>query len=123
MRQPLARPVGKWPDPFVGQSLANHPGRSNAVGDTALSKAPEFDDSRVSQNLSINDHDQRVMEKPGAGLLPKVQGTSIVVDRKRPGWRLPQNNGRTELSAGSAGAMTHPGAQAGKRSCGASRRV
>jgi hypothetical protein len=73
-------PMGKATDPVSGQSLANDPGRSNAVGKAALSKSAEFDDSHLSQNLSINDHDQRLLEKPGAGVLPKVQGPNIVVD-------------------------------------------
>jgi len=34
----------------------------------------------VSQKLSINDQNQRLLEKPGAGILPKVQGPNIVID-------------------------------------------
>lgn len=73
-------PMGKATDPVTGQSLANDPGSANAVGESALSKAAAFDDNHVSQKLSINDHDQRLLEKPGAGVLPKVQGPNIVID-------------------------------------------
>lgn len=73
-------PMGKAIDPVKGQPLANDPGRSNATGDSALNKAAAFDDSHVSQKLSINDQNQRLLEKPGAGLLPKVQGPNIVID-------------------------------------------
>lgn len=73
-------PMGKATDPVTGQSLANDPGRSNAGGDSALNRAAAFDDNHVSQKLSINDHDERLLEKPGAGLLPKVQGPQIVID-------------------------------------------
>jgi hypothetical protein len=34
----------------------------------------------VKQNLSINQNDQRLLEKPGAGLLPKVQGPNIKIE-------------------------------------------
>lgn len=73
-------PMGKATDPVNGQSLANDPGRANAGGESALSGAAAFDDRHVSQKLSINDHDQRLLEKPGAGILPKVQGPNIVID-------------------------------------------
>jgi hypothetical protein len=32
------------------------------------------------QNLSLNQNDQRLLEKPGAGLLPKVQGPDIKIE-------------------------------------------
>ncbi len=73
-------PMGKAIDPVKGQSLANDPGRANGGGDSALAEAAAFDDSHVSQQLSINDQNERLLEKPGAGLLPKVQGPNIVID-------------------------------------------
>ena len=73
-------PMGKSVDPIHGQSLANDPGRANAVGESALSKAAAFDNGHVSQQLSINDQNQLLLEKPGAGILPKVQGPQIVID-------------------------------------------
>ena len=65
-------PMGKAVDPISGQSLANDPGRTNATRENSLAQAAAFDDVHVQQNLSINQNDQRLLEKPGAGLLPKV---------------------------------------------------
>ncbi len=72
-------PMGKAVDPVTGQSLANDPGQTNATGESALANAAKFDDAHVKQTLSINEHDQRLLEKPGAGLLPKVQGPDIKI--------------------------------------------
>lgn len=73
-------PMGKATDPVNGQALANDPGRTNASGESALTGAAAFDERHVSQKLSSNDQNLRVLEKPGAGLLPKVQGPNIVID-------------------------------------------
>ena len=73
-------PMGKATDPVNGQLLANDPGRANGGGESALSGAAAFDDGHVTQKLSINDQNQRLLEKPGAGILPKVQGPNIVID-------------------------------------------
>ncbi len=73
-------PMGKAIDPVKGQSLANDPGQPNATGEKSLAEAAAFDDSHVRQNLSINQNDQRLLEKPGAGLLPKVQGPNIKIE-------------------------------------------
>ncbi|CAE6724466.1 hypothetical protein [Nitrospira defluvii] len=73
-------PMGKASDPVNGQSLANDPGRTNASGESALIGAAAFDERHVSQKLSSNDQNLRVLEKPGAGVLPKVQGPNIVID-------------------------------------------
>jgi len=72
-------PMGKAVDPVHGQPLANDPGQSNAVGDRALGEAATSEDAHVKQSLSINRNDQRILEKPGAGLLPKVQGPKIMI--------------------------------------------
>ena len=72
-------PMGKAVDPVKGQSLANDPGKNNAVGDKALNEAAGADAAHVRQNLSINQNDKRIMEKSGAGLLPKVEGPNIVI--------------------------------------------
>lgn len=73
-------PMGKTVDPVRGQSLANDPGQTNAAGEKSLMEAAAFDDAHVKQNLSINQNDQRLLEKPGAGLLPKVQGPNIKIE-------------------------------------------
>lgn len=68
-------PMGKAIDPVKGQSLANDPGQTNATGAGSLTNAAVFDDSHSRQSLSINHDNLRIIEKPGAGVLPKVQGT------------------------------------------------
>ena len=73
-------PMGKAVDPVSGQSLANDPGQTNATGENSLAQAAVVDDVHVKQNLSINENDQRLVEKPGAGLLPKVQGPNIKIE-------------------------------------------
>ncbi|MDO8356740.1 MAG: hypothetical protein Q7U76_10160 [Nitrospirota bacterium] len=73
-------PMGKAVDPVSGQALANDPGQTNATGEKSLAQAAAFDDVHVQQSLSINQNDQRLLEKPGAGLLPKVQGPNITID-------------------------------------------
>ena len=73
-------PMGKAVDPVHGQSLANDPGQPNATGERSITNAAMFDDRHVSQQLSINQDNQRIVEKPGAGVLPKVQGPNITID-------------------------------------------
>ncbi|MEP6958793.1 MAG: hypothetical protein ABI980_08680 [Nitrospirota bacterium] len=73
-------PMGKAVDPVNGQSLANDPGQPNATGEDSLVQASKFDDIHLKQSLSINQNDQRLLEKPGAGLLPKVQGPNIKIE-------------------------------------------
>ena len=73
-------PMGKAVDPVKGQSLANDPGQHNATGDKALTEAGVFDDVHTKQSLAINQNDQRLLEKPGAGVLPKVQGPNIKIE-------------------------------------------
>ncbi len=73
-------PMGKAVDPVKGQPLANDPGQPNATGEKSLAEAAAFDDPHVKQSLSINENDQRLLEKPGAGLLPKVQGPNIKIE-------------------------------------------
>lgn len=73
-------PMGKAVDPVRGQSLANDPGQKNAVGDQALQEAAVTDVDHVTQSLSINRQDERILEKPGAGILPKVEGPVIKIE-------------------------------------------
>jgi hypothetical protein len=73
-------PMGKAVDPVKGQPLANDPGQANATGENSLTNAAGFDDSHSKQSLSINQNDQRLLEKPGAGVLPKVQGPNIKIE-------------------------------------------
>jgi hypothetical protein len=73
-------PMGKAVDPVNGQSLANDPGQSNMSGQQSLNMAASFDDAHVQQKLLSNQNDERLLEKPGAGLLPKVQGPNIKIE-------------------------------------------
>ncbi|HEY5932392.1 MAG TPA: hypothetical protein VIT63_05710 [Nitrospira sp.] len=73
-------PIDKAVDPIKGQSLANDPGQGNARGREALNNAAIVDDSRSKQNLPFNLNDERLLEKPGAGLLPKVEGPDITIE-------------------------------------------
>lgn len=72
-------PMGKAVDPVRGQALANDPGQTNATGERSLNEAAGFGSDSLRQDLS-NYSDQRVLEKPGAGLLPKVQGPNIRIE-------------------------------------------
>lgn len=72
-------PMGKATDPVTGKSLSNDPGQKNATGAKALEEAAVVDDSHSRQNLR-NANDERILEKPGAGLLPKVQGPQIRIE-------------------------------------------
>jgi hypothetical protein len=73
-------PMGNAVDPVTGQSLANDPGQANAKTQEALTNAAIFDDNRSKQNLFFNQNDERLLEKPGAELLPKVQGPNITIE-------------------------------------------
>jgi hypothetical protein len=73
-------PMGKAVDPVKGQPLANDPGQTNATGENSLAQAAAFDDVHSKQSLLSNQSDQRLLEKPGAGLLPKVQGPNIRIE-------------------------------------------
>jgi hypothetical protein len=72
-------PMGKATDPVTGKALSNDPGQQNATGAKALEQAAMVDDQHSRQNLR-NANDARVLEKPGAGLLPKVDGPQIKID-------------------------------------------
>jgi hypothetical protein len=73
-------PMDKAVDPVLGQSLASDPGQRNAVGEKALQEAAVADVDHVTQTLSINRQDERILEKPGAGLLPTVDGPVIKIE-------------------------------------------
>jgi hypothetical protein len=72
-------PMGKATDPVNGKSLSNDPGQSNATGTKALEQAAMFDDQHSEQHLR-NANDGRLLEKPGAGVLPKVEGPQIKIE-------------------------------------------
>ena len=65
-------PMNKAIDPVTGQSLANDPGRSNAVGDSALHKSTAISDRNLSQQLSSSDQD-KLPEKSATDARSKEQ--------------------------------------------------
>jgi hypothetical protein len=73
-------PMGKAVDPVKGQPLANDPGQMNGTGERSLTSAAQFDDPHSQQHLFFGASNQRVLEQPGAGLLPKVQGPAIAIE-------------------------------------------
>jgi len=73
-------PMGKATDPVSGQSLGNDPGQRNAFGEQALQQSALSDDRHSVQKLVPNANDERLLEKPGAGVLPKVQGPQIAIE-------------------------------------------
>ncbi|MGH7254912.1 MAG: hypothetical protein ACREI3_03970 [Nitrospirales bacterium] len=84
-------PMDKAVSPVTGQPLANDPGQTNAMGDDALAKGAAFADSASEQNLEIPTTDQRILESPGAGRLPKVQGPQIKIEPPvKEATRMPQ---------------------------------
>lgn len=72
-------PMGKAKDPVTGKPLSNDPGQPNASGNKALQQAAMVDDAHTRQQLH-DQNDQRILEKPGAGILPKVQGPQININ-------------------------------------------
>ncbi|MCP9449330.1 MAG: hypothetical protein NNA21_04630 [Nitrospira sp.] len=73
-------PMGKAVDPVNGQLLANDPGQKNATVQEALVDSARANESHSKQNLLINEENRRIIEKPGAGLLPKVEGPNIKIE-------------------------------------------
>ncbi|WP_447980162.1 hypothetical protein [Candidatus Nitrospira bockiana] len=84
-------PAGKDTSPVTGQPLANDPGQQNVTGERAMLEAAAAEDAHVSQRLR-GEQDQRILERPGAGLLPKVQGPQITIEPPvKEGTRIPSN--------------------------------
>lgn len=73
-------PMGKSTDPVSGRSLSNDPGQQNATGEKALQQSARSEDAHIRQDLRGNESDRRLLEKPGAGVLPKVDGPQIKIE-------------------------------------------
>jgi hypothetical protein len=71
-------PGGNAVSPVTGQPLANDSGQTNAGGEKALLQSVESSDNHVMQTLQ-DENNQRLVEKQGAGQLPKVQGPQIKI--------------------------------------------
>jgi hypothetical protein len=77
--------------PVTGQPLANDPGQASTSQSQALEEAASSEDAHVSQNLLINLDNERLLEKPGAGVLPRVQGPEIKIEPVvKEATRMPQ---------------------------------
>ena len=77
--------------PVTGQSLANDPGQSSASLNQALEGGAISEDAHVGQNLQMNQDNERLLEKPGAGVLPKVEGPNIKIEPVvKEATRMPQ---------------------------------
>lgn len=72
-------PAGADTSPVTGQALANDPGQANITGERATIGAASAEDAHVSQKLQ-GEQDQRIIERSGAGVLPKVQGPQITIE-------------------------------------------
>jgi len=72
-------PMDKATSPVTGQALTNDPGQKIVAVDKALTDAAASEDSHVTQKVT-NPDDQRLVEKPGAGILPKVEGPQIKIE-------------------------------------------
>jgi hypothetical protein len=84
-------PMGKAKDPVTGKPLTNDPGQRSAGGERALQQSAQADEAHTRQDLH-NQHDQRIVEKRGAGVLPKVEGPQIKIDPPvKEGTRMPAN--------------------------------
>ena len=72
-------PMDKATSPVTGQALTNDPGQQIVAVDKALTEAAASEDAHVTQKLT-NPDDKRLIEKPGAGVLPKVEGPQIKIE-------------------------------------------
>lgn len=72
-------PGGNAVSPVTGQPLANDAGQTNASGEKALLQSAEVTGNHAVQNLQ-DPNNMRVVEKQGAGRLPKVQGPQIKIE-------------------------------------------
>lgn len=69
----------KHPGYPAGGEFAYDKGQSNQTGEKALEEAAAFDDAHTSQQLH-DPNNQRILQKDGAGRLPKVQGPDIKIE-------------------------------------------
>jgi hypothetical protein len=87
-------PAGKDVSPVTGQPLANDPGQLNLTVEQSTIQGSAAEDAHVSQRLTDSE-DQRILEKPGSGLLPKADGPQIVIEPPvAEATRMPQSSER-----------------------------
>ena len=84
-------PAGKDVSPVTGQSLANDSGQLNLNVEQSSIRGAGSEDAHVSQRLELQ-NDERILDHPGAGVLPKVEGAPIIIDPPvKEGTRMPQS--------------------------------
>ncbi len=64
---------------YPASGNANDIGQTNMGGEKALQQAAAAEDKHTVQNLT-DSNNQRLVEKQGAGQLPKVQGPQIRIE-------------------------------------------
>lgn len=69
----------KHPGYPAGGEFAYDRGQSNQTGEKALQEAAAIDDPHVMQQL-MDPNNERIIQKEGAGQLPKVQGPNIRIE-------------------------------------------
>lgn len=69
----------KHPGYPSGGEFAYDKGHTNQTGEKALQAAAAVDDAHASQQLH-DPNNQRILQKEGAGRLPKVQGPDIKIE-------------------------------------------
>jgi hypothetical protein len=72
-------PASSDTDPVTGQALANDPGQLSLTVEQSSLEAASSEDAHAAQRLR-GVQDERILERPGAGILPKVQGPNIAID-------------------------------------------
>lgn len=75
-------PMSEAFDPVSGQSLANDPGRANAIGDKALMEAAAFDDVHVTQSPSFQSGEQLAKDQIDVPADPTSQESKNKKDQK-----------------------------------------
>ena len=89
-------PAGRDLSPVTGQPLANDPGQLNLTVDQSSVGGAAAEDAHVVQRLRDSENG-RILDKPGAGVLPRVQGPQIAIDPPvKEGTRMPQSRGPLE---------------------------
>ena len=72
-------PASSDTSPVTNQPLANDPGQLNLTVEQSSLEAASSEDAHVAQRLRGLE-DERILERPGAGILPKVQGPNIAIE-------------------------------------------
>lgn len=72
-------PASSDTSPVTNQPLANDPGQLSLTVEQSSLEAASSEDAHVAQRLQ-GSPDERILERSGAGLLPKVQGPNITIE-------------------------------------------